>query len=127
MLHKSSIKYKEKSKGTTLFARFEYTGEVRLKVDTKEAIQERLGLGEEFKKYLGTVEGLKLNAPFFACDGNGLGRYVGFSPNKRKLTLKVDITTNQQISQEKMLNLDALDLFLARGQYPENKGNYRKI
>lgn len=117
MLYKHSIKYKQNKKGTTLSARFGYKEEVRLQIDTKEKIQERLDLGNEFKNYLNNVEGLKLTSPFFACDGNDLGRHVGFYPNKKKLILKVDITTDKNVSIEHMLNLDSLDVFIARGIY----------
>jgi len=127
MIYKNSIKYKQNKKGTSLSARFEYKEELEFPRFVKEDIQARLNLGDEFKNYLKIVEGLTLNSPYFACDGNGLGRHVGFYPNRKNLRLRIDILSNQQVSKKEMFNLDALDTFIAEGKYPEKQGEYRKV
>jgi len=118
MIQPNSLKYNKNKRGTTLSVRFNYKEEVRIGVDLKENIQARLDLGYEFKEYLEHTEGLKLNSPFYAFDGNGLGREVGFEPSKRRLSLKVCIKSKQQILEENMLDLKAFDLFIARGKLP---------
>ena len=120
-------RYTPNKRGTTLFARFRYQEEVRIEVDSKENIQARLDTlnNNKLNFYLILAEGLELTSPRFANrDYDKLGRSLSFlTLNKRKLTLTVKVKSEQQVSREEMLNLDALDTFIAEGKYPENKGN----
>ena len=119
-------KYTQNEKRTKLYARFEYNWESNHNLLNKEDIQRRMDSmnNNELKDYLMKVEGLNLGSPRFAngdskgSDKKGLGRVVGFSINKRKLTLSVDVRSKQQVPQKDMFNLDALDLFVGRGKYP---------
>jgi hypothetical protein len=125
MIYEDWIKYKPSKKGTSLTAEFNYQEEVRLKGDInkyiKKEIQNRLDIenNDEFRDYLKKVEGLVLNCTYLASEGNGLGRRIHLNPNKKKLTLKVEVITEQQVPKEDMLNWDALDSFIAEGKYPE--------
>ena len=98
MIYEDDIKYKQNKKGTSLSARFEYKGVVRLKLpinkNIKEDIQRRLNIGnnDEFKDYLKEVEGLELTSLyFFNKDKKRFKRYGGIYPYKRSLVLKIGL------------------------------------
>ena len=129
MIHRNSSKYDINERGTRLHAKFDYNLEVERKYLDKEGIQKRMDSmnNDELKDYLLKVEELNLGSPYFANgegegDGKGLGRIVRFNINKRKLKFSLEVKTKQQVSQDQMLNLDALDSFIAEGKYPEKQG-----
>ncbi len=130
MIERSSINYVKKDHRTYLSAKFRYKRVVELGVSSKEDIQKRLNLannGKEMRKYLSKVEGLALNCLYIASERDGLRRHLELKPNKRRLRLKINVYTDQQVSMEKMFNLDDLDTFIAEGKYPEEQGEDRKI
>jgi len=117
------ITYTKGKYGTTLSTKFGYKGELRLGVSSKKDIQERLDTmnNDELKDYLKKVEGLDLNLSYsFNGDDRKLWRRGGFKINKRNLTLRLNVSTPKRVLQEKMFDLDALDSFIAKGEYPKN-------
>ena len=123
MINEKSIKYNQNKKGTRLFVKFGYKADVNEGKLDKEGILRRLGY-EERREYLEKYEKLILTSENFANkDHNGWERSAGFKIDKNNLTVKIKVTTKEEIPRKYMFDVEAFDNFIAKGEHPENKYN----
>ena len=102
---------------TTLIVTLSFNEEV-LKKDFKD-IKERLDWRKDpLKNYLNSrkfslLTSLSNNKEYFS---NNAGRRLTFKKNTKKLELKVKVTSNKNLLEEKMIDLEKLNHFILTGR-----------
>ena len=117
-IERANPKHNQNYIDTTLIATLSFNEEV-LKKDFKD-IKERLDWRKDpLKNYLNSrkfslLTSLSNNKEYFS---NNAGRRLTFKKNTKKLELKVKVTSNKNLPEEKMIDLELLNNFILTGEY----------